>query len=149
MKVTQPNSDDEYFERMTHALFQAGLNWKVIQNKWPNFRTAFDDFSINRVARYNNKELKRLMNDQGIIRNEGKIKSTIFNAQQFLKTISEFGSFRDYVNSFGKDHAALQSDLQARFHHLGESSSRTFLWMSGLKLKPTAEEKMWLAQHKK
>lgn len=148
MKITQPKSDDEYFERMTHALFQAGLNWKMIQNKWPNFKKAFGDFSIKKVSKFDNKDLKRLMNDQGIIRNERKIKSTIFNAQQFLKTINEFGSFRGYVSTFGKDHAGLQSDLQARFHHLGESSSRTFLWMSGVKLKPTAEEKMWLAQHK-
>jgi DNA-3-methyladenine glycosylase I len=147
-KISPPKTDNEYFERMTRALFQAGLNWKMIDTKWPNFRKAFMDFSIGKVARFDSKELKKLMNDKGIVRNERKIKSTIYNAQQFVSLGKEFGSFRKYIDSFGKNHSALQSDLQTRFQHLGESSSRTFLWMAGMKLTPTAEEKKWLANHK-
>jgi 3-methyladenine DNA glycosylase Tag len=146
--MSPPKSDDEYFERMTRSLFQAGLNWKMIDNKWPNFQKAFENFSINKVAKFDDRDLKKLMKDAGIVRNERKIKSTIFNAQQSLALIKEFGSFREYIASFGTKHPDLQSDLQTRFHHLGESSSRTFLWMSGVKLKPTAEEKAWLAHNK-
>jgi 3-methyladenine DNA glycosylase Tag len=147
--MTAPESDDEYFERMTRALFQAGLNWRMIENKWPNFQKAFSHFSISKVAKFDDAKLDKLMSDPGIVRNEGKIKSTIFNAQQALQLAREFGSFKGYIDSFGKNHAALQEDLQKRFHHLGESSSRTFLWMSGVKLAPTAEEKAWLARNKK
>jgi 3-methyladenine DNA glycosylase Tag len=147
-KISKPITDDEYFERLTRALFQAGLNWKMIDNKWPNFQKAFLQFSIKKVAKFDDAKLRRLMNDAGIVRNEGKIKSTIYNAQQFLGIVKEFGSFEDYLKSFGKNHAGLQGDLQSRFHHLGESSSRTFLWMAGVKLTPTAEEKAWLAQSK-
>jgi 3-methyladenine DNA glycosylase Tag len=146
--VHQPKNNDEYFERMTRALFQAGLNWKMIETKWPNFQKAFSNFSIEKVAKFNDGKLERLMNDKGIVRNESKIKSTIFNAQQSLAVVKEFGSFKNYMESFGKDHEALQSDLQSRFHHLGESSSRTFLWMAGIKLTPTTEEKAWLAHNK-
>jgi 3-methyladenine DNA glycosylase Tag len=144
-KASPPKTDDEYFERMTRTLFQAGLNWKVIDTKWPNFLKAFNNFSIKKIAKFGDTQIARLMNDQGIVRNEAKIRSTIYNAQQAALLEKEFGSFSNYIKSFGKDHASLQSDLQSRFHHLGESSSRTFLWMSGVKLTPTAEEKKWLA----
>ena len=146
-RVSPPKTDDEYFERMTRALFQAGLNWRVIETKWPNFQKAFRNFSIRRIAKFGDKEISELMNNQGIVRNGSKIHSTIYNAQQALVVVKEFGSFKDYIKSFGKDHAALQKDLQDRFHHLGESSSRTFLWMAGVKLTPTAEEKKWLASN--
>jgi 3-methyladenine DNA glycosylase Tag len=145
--VSGPKSDNEYFKRMTRAVFQAGLNWKMIENKWPNFEKAFAEFSIGTVAKFDSKEIKKLMNDHGIVRNERKIHSTIHNAQQFLSLTKEFGSFRKYLDSFGKNHTALQSDLQSRFQHLGESSSRTFLWMAGVKLTPTAEEKRWMKTH--
>jgi DNA-3-methyladenine glycosylase I len=148
MKISPPKSDDEYFALMTRSLFSAGLNWRVIDNKWSNFEKAFAHFAIKKVAKYGDKEVSRLMADAGIVRNEGKIASTIYNAKQSLKLIDEFGSFRKYMDSFKKDHAALQTDLTSRFHHLGESSSRTFLWMSGMKLEPTAEEKEWMATHK-
>lgn len=147
--TTVPKSDDEYFERMTHALFQAGLNWKMIENKWPNFQKAFSNFSIKKVAKFDDKQVDGLMADQGIVRNGKKILSTIHNAQEFLKIEKEFGSFPDYMKSFKKNYDALQVDLQKRFQHLGESSSRTFLWMSGVKLTPTAEEKAWLAAQNK
>ena len=147
-KFSPPKTDDEYFERMTRALFQSGLNWKMIDNKWPNFQKAFERFSIKKIARFENTDVRRLMNDKGIVRNERKIESTIFNAQQSLQIMKEFGSFREYFDSFGKSHTKLQEDLQSRFHHLGKSSSRTFLWMSGVKLVPTAEEKAWLSKHR-
>ena len=146
-KVTAPKNDDEYFERMTQTLFQAGLNWKMIEDKWPNFEKAFARFSIAKVARFGDRQILNLMTDKGIVRNERKIRSTIYNAQQSLVVEKEFGSFKKYFQSFGKDHAKLMEDLQSRFKHLGESSSRTFLWMTGVKLEPTAEEKRWLANN--
>jgi DNA-3-methyladenine glycosylase I len=146
-KVSPPKSDDQYFERMTQALFQAGLNWKMIEDKWPNFEKAFANFSIPKVAKFGDKQIMNLMENQGIVRNERKIRSTIYNAQQSLIIEKEFGSFKDYFRSFGKDHAKLMEDLQSRFKHLGESSSRTFLWMTGVKLEPTAEEKRWMASN--
>jgi len=133
---------------MTRTLFSAGLNWRVIDTKWQNFLKAFNDFSIKKISKFGDSQIARLMNDQGIVRNEAKIRSMIYNAQQALQLEKEFGSFREYIKSFGKKHDALQADLQSRFHHLGESSSRTFLWMAGLDLKPTAEEKKWLAKNK-
>ena len=76
-KAEPPEDDDGYFERMTKAIFQAGLNWRMIENKWPNFRKAFDQFSAKRVSSFGEKEVKALMGDTGIVRNERKIRSVI------------------------------------------------------------------------
>lgn len=147
--ITLPKNDDEYFERMSRAIFQAGLNWKMINNKWPNFKKAFSNFSIDKVAKFTEKDVGSLMKDTGIIRNEKKIRSTIFNAQEFQRVEKEFGSFKRYIGSFKGAHAGLAHDMQDRFKHLGAASSRTYLWMAGVKLEPNEEEKAWIAKHHK
>ena len=144
-KVTPPKNDDEYFEQMSRALFQAGLNWTMIKNKWPNFQKAFGKFSIGKVAKFTDSDVKILMKNEGIVRNERKILSVIANAQECLRVKKDFGSFRNYINSFGGDHDKLADDLKSRFRHLGDSSTRMFLYMSGIKLKPTKEEMQWHA----
>jgi 3-methyladenine DNA glycosylase Tag len=142
-----PKNDNEYFEKLTHAVFQAGLNWKMVENKWPAFRKAFSNFSIDKVAGYGMKDIEVLMGNKEIIRNERKIESTIFNAQEFQKIRKEFGSFSKYVSSFRGSDSDLSDNLQERFRHLGASSARMYMWMIGIKLKPTAEEKAWLSKH--
>ncbi len=126
----KPKNDDEYFERMTKTLFQAGLNWQVVENKWPNFEKAFAGFSISKVSKFGERQISRMMTNEGLVRNERKIRSTIYNAQQSLLIEKKFGSFKEYFQSFGKNHDKLVEDLQVRFKHLGPSSSRTFLWMA-------------------
>lgn len=147
-KVTKPKDDTEYFERMIKTLFNAGLTWTVVENKWPNFRKAFNGFSPGKVARFTEKDVKELMNNQGIIRNEKKIRATIHNAGEFLKLQKEFRTFQKYLESFGKDEERLQADIQEKFQHVGPSTARTFLWASACPLSPNAEEKKWMAAHK-
>ncbi len=146
--IKQPRDDDEYFERMSRAIFQAGLNWKMIENKWPNFRKAFSGFSIQKVAKFDEKDVARLMGDAGIVRNEKKIRSTISNAKEFQKIEQEFKSFPKYMDSF-KSEYGLGYDLQERFSFLGASTSRMYLWMAGMKLTPNDEEKRWIAHRRK
>ncbi len=133
---------------MSKALFSAGLNWKMIDKKWPNFRTAFADFSPGVVAKISESQVRELMKDTGIVRNEKKIRATVRNARTILEIEKEHGSFKKYLNSFGKHEERLQTDLQERFQHLGPSSSRMFLWSVGYPLAPNKEEKEWLASHK-
>ncbi|HZY47596.1 MAG TPA: DNA-3-methyladenine glycosylase I [Candidatus Bathyarchaeia archaeon] len=148
MNMKPPKNDDEYFERLTKSVFTAGLNWTMIDNKWPNFQKAFADFSIPKVARFNEKNVKTLMGDTGIVRNEKKIRATIHNAEEFLKLQKEFGSIKKYVDSYRKDEEGLQTNVQDRFQHVGAMTARTFLWSSGCPLTPNKEEKKWMAGHK-
>ena len=146
--VKPPKDNAEYFERMTKSLFTAGLNWKVVENKWPSFHKAFADFSLGKVARFSERDVKALMNNAAIVRNERKIRAAVHNAAEFLKLQKEFGSFGKYLDSFGKDEERLLVDLQEKFQHLGVSTARTFLWSVGYPLTPNREEKKWMVHHK-
>jgi DNA-3-methyladenine glycosylase I len=72
---------DKLFERMSLEAFQSGLSWLTILRKRENFRNAFDGFNVDRVARYGDRDITRLMVDAGIVRNRAKIEATIANAR--------------------------------------------------------------------
>jgi DNA-3-methyladenine glycosylase I len=146
-KVAKPKNDDAYFERMTKTLFSAGLNWKVVDNKWPSFRKVFLGFSPSKVSKFTDKNIGTLMKNPEIIRNEKKLKATVHNAGEFLKLRKDFGSFKGYLDSLGKNEQELLSDIQAKFLHVGPSTARTFLWSVGYRLTPNAEEKKWMNTH--
>ncbi len=69
------------FERVSLEAFQSGLSWLIILRKRENFRAAFDGFDVERVARYGDRDVERLMGDAGIVRNRAKIEATIANAR--------------------------------------------------------------------
>src|SRR5580698_7855909 len=108
-KVAPPKDDREYFERMTTHMFSAGLNWKVVESKKAGFEKAFSNFSPTEVARFSSRDVERLMNDAAIVRNEKKIQATIYNAARFLEVTKEYGSFKQYLDHFGKSEAKLQT----------------------------------------
>ena len=132
---------------MTTHIFSAGLNWKVVDSKKAAFEKAFADYSPAKVAKFTERDVKRLMGDEGIVRNEKKIRSTIHNAAQFQEIEKEYGSFKKYLAHFGKNEEELQDDLQERFQHVGAATSRMFLWSAGYPLTPNTEEKKWMASH--
>lgn len=71
----------ELFERMSLEAFQSGLSWLIILRKRPNFRRAFGNFDIDKVARFTDRDVERLMADEGIVRNRAKVEATISNAR--------------------------------------------------------------------
>ncbi len=95
--------DAKLFEFLVLETFQAGLSWLTILKKRANFRKAFDDFDCKKIASYSDKKIEDLHQDKGIIRNRLKIKSTVTNAQSFIRIQDEFGSFSKYIWSFVKD----------------------------------------------
>jgi 3-methyladenine DNA glycosylase Tag len=145
--ATPPENDSGYLDAMSRAIFAAGLNWKVIENKWPSFRKAFSGFTPSKVARLTSKDVQTLMNDRSIVRNEKKILATVQNANTILDLQREYGSVRGYIDSFGKKEKLLQEELQRRFRFMGPSTARTFLWMVGYPLTPTKEESGWIKSH--
>lgn len=96
-----PTHDDkELFEMLVLESFQAGLSWITILKKRENFKKAFDDFDVIKVAGYGEDKIEELRNNEGIIRHKGKITSAINNAQIFIEIQEEFGSFSEYIWSF-------------------------------------------------
>jgi DNA-3-methyladenine glycosylase I len=94
------HDDQKLFEFLILEGAQAGLSWRTVLYKRDAYRKAFDHFDVNKVARYGERQITRLMNDPGIIRNRLKINSAITNAKAFLKVQKEFGSFDQYIWQF-------------------------------------------------
>lgn len=92
------NSDNELFARLILEINQAGLSWETILKKKDNFFKAFDNFDIDKVARYTDKKKEKLLQDAGIIRNRLKIDATIDNAKKIKAIQKEFGSFKNWLD---------------------------------------------------
>ena len=92
------DNDDELFGRLILEINQAGLSWSTILNKQENFRKAYKNFNIKKVAAFKEKDFERLMNDAGIIRNRLKINAAIENAKTVLNIQKEFGSFKKWID---------------------------------------------------
>ena len=94
------HDDQRLFEFLILEGAQAGLSWETILKKRDAYRTAFDDFDPERVARYTAKKIERLMADAGIVRNRLKIESSVSNARAFLAVRKDAGSFDAYIWQF-------------------------------------------------
>ena len=92
--------DRKLFEMLTLEGAQAGLSWITILKKRTHYRTVFDSFDPERVARYDRRKIERLLRDPGIVRNRAKVVSTVGNARQFLKIREEFGTFSRFCWGF-------------------------------------------------
>jgi DNA-3-methyladenine glycosylase I len=92
------DNDDELFERLVLEINQAGLSWSTILNKQENFRKAYKNFNIKKVAAFKDEDFERLMNDPGIIRNRLKINAAIENAKTLLSIQKESGSFKKWLD---------------------------------------------------
>ncbi len=91
------DNDDELFCRLILEINQAGLSWNTILHKEQNFRKAYQNFEIKKIANYKEKEIERLLNDTGIIRNKLKINAAIYNANIILQLQKEYGSFKKWI----------------------------------------------------
>ena len=94
------HNDKKLFEFLILDGAQAGLSWSTILKKRDAYRKAFDHFDPRKVASYTRADMRRLLKNKGIVRNQQKIESAINNAKCFLKVKAEFGSFDKYVWGF-------------------------------------------------
>jgi len=113
------HSDRKLFEFIVLDTFQAGLSWRTVLYKRENFRHAFDNFDIEKIANYDEDKIQILMQDSSIIRNQAKIRATVNNAQTFLRIQTEFGTFDSYIWQFteGKtrtNHPTMNSEVNCK-----------------------------------
>lgn len=96
-----PVRDDfRLFEKLTLESFQSGLSWRTILAKRDSFRKAFKGFDFNKIARFSDKDVERLLQDEGIVRHRGKIEATLNNAQRAQNIVKEEGALATYFWSF-------------------------------------------------
>ena len=93
-----PVSDDRrLFEKLSLEGFQSGLSWRTILAKRKNFRAAFHDFDFNKIARFTDRDVDRLLKDEGIIRHRGKIEAVINNARRAQELVKREGSLAVFI----------------------------------------------------
>ncbi len=94
------HDDRTLFEFLILEGAQAGLSWSTILNKREGYRSAFDNFDVNAVARYGEDKIATLRTDSGIVRNKLKINAAVVNARAFMEVQESFGSFDQYIWEF-------------------------------------------------
>ena len=109
-----PVSDDHrLFEKLSLEGFQSGLSWRTILAKRDNFRAAFHDFDFDRIARFTQRDLTRLLKDAGIVRHRGKIEAVVNNARQARKLVKLEGSLAAFVWRYEPDRKQLAEPQSA------------------------------------
>ncbi len=91
------DDDHRLFEKLSLEGFQSGLSWRTILAKRENFRAAFQGFDFDRIARFTQRDIERLLNDEGIVRHRGKIEAVINNARQTKALVKQEGSLAAFV----------------------------------------------------
>ena len=140
--------DRRLFEKLCLESFQSGLSWRTILVKRDNFRQAFQNFDFHRVARYNETDVERLLQDKGIVRHRGKIEAVINNARRAQELVEKEGSLAAFVWSYEPDpktvsepqslsvspeSTALSKDLKKRgWKFVGPTTVYAFMQAMGL-----------------
>lgn len=99
--------DHRLFEKLSLEGFQSGLSWRTILVKRENFRAAFHDFDFDRIARYTERDLDRLLGDEGIVRHRGKIEAVINNARRAQELVKREGSLAAFIWRYEPDRSQL------------------------------------------
>lgn len=128
-----PLQDDHLlFERFILEINQAGLSWITILKKAENFRLAYSDFDIDKVASYSEVDRVRLLNDPGIIRNRLKVNAAIENARRIQDLRNDFGSFKGWLDSHHPQSLESWTRLFKRtFTFTGREIVKEFLMSTG------------------
>jgi DNA-3-methyladenine glycosylase I len=135
-----PVADDaRLFEKICLEGFQSGLSWRTILAKRENFRKAFLGFDFNRLARFGERDVERLLQDEGIVRHRGKIEAVIHNAARAQEVVAEAGSLAAFFWRYETDaqgegaSAALSKELKKRgWKFVGPTTVYAFMQAMGL-----------------
>jgi 3-methyladenine DNA glycosylase Tag len=137
-KRSRPRQLSGYLEAMTHAVFQSGISWRVVEAKWPDIREAFDGFDPRRVADLDARDIDALMADPRVIRNRAKLEAVVDNAQTLLELDAEHRGFRRYLRSHGSFEETV-AGLKRQFRFLGDTGAYYFLYVVGEDVPPHEE----------
>lgn len=141
------NNDHRLFEKLSLESFQSGLSWRTILAKRENFRLAFHDFDFDKIARFTQRDVNRLLKNEGIVRHRGKIEAIINNAKRTQELVKMEGSLAAFIwlyepdNRLARPHAvstsnesiALSKDLKKQgWKFVGPTTAYAFMQAMGL-----------------
>jgi DNA-3-methyladenine glycosylase I len=115
----QPEKLADYLEVMSKSIFQTGISWQVVENKWSGIQQALRGFDPDTIAHFTFRDVDQLVEDKRIIRNRRKLEAIVFNARRLLELDKEYGGFQSYLRSHGGFEATVK-DLRKQFKFVGE-----------------------------
>ena len=131
--VSAPKSDDRWLSEFSKRIFQAGFNWKVVENKWDGFEAAFWNFNPVKCAEIDMFDMERLTADKAIVRNPVKIKTVAPNARMIMEMSEQAGSADKFIRGWAsEDYIGLLAYLQKHGSHLGANTASYALRFSGV-----------------
>jgi DNA-3-methyladenine glycosylase I len=124
--------DNALFGRFILEINQAGLSWDIVLKREDEFQIAFDHYNVDKIARYSEVDIERLMNNKGIIRHRKKIEAVIHNANQVLALRKEYGSFYAWIESAQTKNTEEWVNLfKKNFKFVGTEIVKEFLFSIG------------------
>jgi 3-methyladenine DNA glycosylase Tag len=134
---------NDYLAALSRAAMEPGLNWNVVDAKWPGIVEAFHGFDVRDVAGLTPADIETLMADPRVIRNRKKLEAIVYNAGEMLNVARDAEQFRTYLRAHGSFEETA-ADLRRRFKFIGEMGAYHFLFVVGEKV-PAHED--WLKAH--
>jgi DNA-3-methyladenine glycosylase I len=131
----QPSSLNDYLEVQSKAVFQSGISWKVVENKWPGTKEAFAGFDVQKVANFDERDLENLAQDTRVIRHARKLAAVVYNAQQMLRLDEAYDGFPNYLRAHGSFDGTLKA-MKKDFKYMGPSGVYFFLYVVGEEVPP-------------
>lgn len=128
-KIT-PSRLGDYLDVMTRAVFQAGVSWAQIDNRWDAYLKEFKNFDVYRVSKFDDSDIQRIMEAPNVMHSKKKIVATIKNAKTIIELDKAHNGFKNYLKS-KKSYDELSTDMRKRFSFLGELSVYYFLFRVG------------------
>jgi 3-methyladenine DNA glycosylase Tag len=116
---------DDYLEVLSKTVFQTGISWKVVENKWPDIRAAFHEFDVTHVAGLTEEDIDALSADPPVIRNYRKLTAIVENARRMVALDADFGSFKKYLRSHG-DYTATSKAVIKEFKFMRDTGTYFF-----------------------
>ena len=135
-----PQRLGDYLDVMSKAIFQTGISWKVVENKWPGTREVFHNFDAERVASMSLSEIDMIAQDTRVIRNRRKIEAIVSNAVKLVELAKQHGSFKSYLGCHGGFEETVAA-LRKEFKFLGDTGAYYMLYVVGEEV-PSHEEWM-------
>jgi 3-methyladenine DNA glycosylase Tag len=134
-KIYKPKNDDEFLAHVAKIIFVAGFRYSIVEERWPLIRKAFDNFNINKISKYNEKNVKKLLKSKGMIKNIGKIEAIIENAKKCKELQKKHGSVLKWIDnlkrSYKKD-PLFNPSLEESFMSFNRIGKMTSGWLASL-----------------
>jgi DNA-3-methyladenine glycosylase I len=136
-------TDNDFFEVLSRTVF-SGIRNNIIESRWSAISNAFSNFDFQKVAKYGKSDLNKLLNNPEIIRHKPRLKATISNAKKMVEIVKQYGSFKNYLNSFPSIDSLVEKlqGYHGGFKGIGETNVYEFVKEIGLPfLKPNRNVK--------